>query len=1147
MSDMLKSGVFMTPTENFNVFEIDTSGFHRIEFMRDNGQFQIDFDKVAYSQVKRKNLCTLGDMSIYDTYLKFIEKVQSSPLKIEKKSEWRNGEYMTVTRGECVKLGYLMESVSKNGAVDSTSFIGDGYSVTLYTIDPTYSVKTLPLNFVEYTELTLSKDSVSTVDSDALYYPLDVLKRRYRIEHISQNDFVVVTNEDMFWERIEMFKKDPYPFRGIDTETTGTDVDKYGDDYMVGVVLGHNKTTSTYFPFRHDGDFNLPMRLFHELMKVIIKFQEVGVAANKKFDRKVFKKEGYDVRIKYDTLPISIICNPILGKGIHGLKQLTEEVTGLHFLELDEIFVNTKDINFKVLTVDIIQYYACPDGSNVLIVLEDLFKKLPKYQWKLAMMECDLADIKADQEYYGIRVDLKKFERQHRNCTYVMDMLLKAFRTLTHEDGNINSTQVLANLLYNKMHCKVLLRTKTGQASTSMQAIKKLAKLRAKDNNNTLPDLVDLEGKVVIKGSDLTKSAYPALVILAKYREYNKLLTAFYSRFERTMKTGRIFFWVNQNGAATGRQSSPMHQIPPELKEVILSDADDRDFWGPDYSQIELRMIAYLAEETELIELAKDPDNDIHRIIGSLISNKEMWAITPEERLVGKRRNFGVVYLISAMGLAGQLYGPGYTKEDVEFCQHQLDAFYKRFKRIDRYIKGNAIKVQRDGYIMTKWFNRKRLFEEIFDPNLEPSRRASILRMSNNLPVQGTSADCLKFGEVQMDKYIRMKGWDKEMDDGFPMVRMMLSIHDEIIISSHNSIPYEEIIKMIKLCMEIPVDGAPPFFVQPARMDNWEGHSDDACAMPIKLRDKVIEDFDKTGVSVFKQSYYNVVIPEDVKNEIHRSKDGTVNLVNKYYNQITLEFNHGNYDSVITEDHKKDALKRYIESNFTTYRIDNYIRLLNEFRENKLHSYMTDLIKQYGHDYKVVGEHVRHPSLTHELLNLYSKKIPYDMEHVDKITEAARLYIQDLESGKHGVFDFKVKLEKQLTPTDKDIYAQQMEPLVEIDEHGNISYDDITDAEDDAYNFWYDEDPDYVIDRTKNTVVYAWELGDVVTVDTKGLSNDEVNCVLQYFCNHNDDNGFYKTYLIYNNNLVKTPYRIENPDVKEINDLISNLLCKEAS
>ena len=254
------------------------------------------------------------------------------------------------------------------------------------------------------------------------------------------------------------------------------------------------------------------------------------------------------------------------------------------------------------------------------------------------------------------------------NCDYTMNMLLQAFRAITGVDGNINSTEVLSNLIFGKMSCPVLVRTKTGKPSTGAASIKKLAsiKLEGERKNCIEGDLCDLNGRPVVKAKDLNNAKYPALVILEKYRVYNKLRTAFYSRFERTKRSGRVFFWVNQNGATSGRQSSPMHQLPPELKDIILSDSPEHDMWDPDYSQIELRMIAFLAGEKELIELCKDPENDIHRAIGSLISNKEMWQISSEERKVGKRRNFGVVYMISAYGLAAQIAGAGYSKKDVE-------------------------------------------------------------------------------------------------------------------------------------------------------------------------------------------------------------------------------------------------------------------------------------------------------------------------------------------------------------------------------------------------------------------------------------------------------------------------------------------------
>lgn len=1142
---MLKSGIFITPEEVYSVFEIIESGFYRIDFLKSGAAFQVDHESVVYSMVRRKNVSTLGDSSIYDKYLLTIENVESANIKTTKESNWVNGVYTVTVTGTDAKRGYMTESISENGNVVSSVRSANGYTVQMSVIDPVYGVKLDPLNFSMYTTTSLSKDTI--VDSDnGLFYPLSVLKRRHDIAHLDSCDYVVATSILEADARLKMFEEDPYPFRGFDTETTGLDVCIYGEDKLVGVILGHNTTTATYFPFRHTTMDNLPLSYLDRLMSCFQKFEDRAVAHNKKFDRQVMLKEGYDMHIKWDTMQLSIIYNPVRGKGIHSEKTLAYELMHKKFLELDDIFVNSKDINFAVLPKDIVGAYACPDGTNPLLLLEDFFNKIPKFQYKLMEIECDLCDVKADQEYYGIRVDTKKFEKQYQNCNYILDTLLDAFRKLTREDGNINSAPVLNNLLYNKMHCKVLLRTPSGQPSTSMAAIKKLAKVPCKHEREAVSDIVDLNGKVVVSGAELAKSAYPALVILAKYREFNKLKTAFYSRFERTMKTGRIFFWVNQNGAATGRQSSPMHQLPPELKEIILADADDRDFWGPDFSQIELRMIAYLAGEKELIELAKDPDNDIHRIIGSLISNKEMWAITPEERSTGKRRNFGVVYLISARGLAAQIFGPGFTTENVKFCQNQLDEFYHKFKRIDRYIKRNAMLVQKRGYMETAWYHRRRLFNEVFDPSIEPSTLASILRMGNNVPVQGTAADYLKLAECQMDKFIRLKGWNK-LKNGFPMVRMMLSIHDEIIISADNSIPYEEIIEMITLCMETPVDGAPPFFVQPARMDNWEGHSDDACAMPIRLRDEVIKNYNETKQSVFKQSYFQLQVPDDVVATINNSKANTVQLVMDFVDKVSLRFDHGDYVTEYTEEHKKDALKKYVESGFTSYRIDNYLDVLNGFRQKQLQDYMSDLINKYGMDYEQVGAHVRHPSLTFALLDTYGKKIPKDMEHVDRITEAAKLWIEDVKAGKHAVStEFKADLnEKVHVATDKEKFGEELTTLVNFDNNGEIIFEDESDAEDGEYAAYYIDDPDDVIDRCNNKPVYVWELADCIVFDVQDLHQQDVDRVLSYIFTHKNDDGFFNVNIIYNNTVLETGMCVENLDIEEANNMLVQMANKE--
>lgn len=1135
---MLKAGVFITPKAEYMLYEIQETGFYRIDFVRDKGEFMYEVDKIVYSLYKKKQTYTYGDRSVYEEYMKATTMLNNAHYTDTEESRWNNGKYFKYITGVNSKLGYQKQATMENGVITECALSGGGYALNWSMVAVVYGMALEPMNFFDYKKTSISNDNVKTHSSGALYYTLEELKRRFDLDYIEDNDFEVVSPERLdYW--LDCYKHDPYPWRSFDTETTGTDVSRYGKDHMVGIVLGVNKTKACYIPFRHEGDFNVPMERLKDIMDVVIAEQDRSTGHNTKFDRQVMKKEGYDLRLHYDTLQIAIINNPVFAKKIHGLKHLTSELLNRYVLELTDIFINAKDINFAVLTPELIKYYACPDGSNSLIILEDQLKKLPKFQYKLMELECAMTHIIADQEYYGIRVDVKKFEHQYHNCNYILDMLLKAFRVLTKEDGNINSGPVMSNLLYNKMHCKVLVRTKTGQPSVAMQAIKKLASVKAEVPKLVTNDLVDLDGKVIIKAKDLSVAAYPALVILAKYREYNKLKTAFYSRFERTMKTGRVFFWVNQNGAATGRQSSPMHQLPPALKDCILADAEDRDFWGPDFSQVELRMIAYLAGETQLIELAKDPRNDIHRIIGSLITGKEMWEITPEERSVGKRRNFGVVYLISAMGLAAQIFGAGYTKENVEFCQKQLDDFYSKFKRINRYIKMNGVKVQRDGYMETAWFHRRRNFPEIFDPDLEPRKRASIIRMSNNVPVQGTAADLLKFGMVMMDKYIREKGWDKEVD-GYPMVRMMLSIHDELIISALQEIPMEEIITMITVCMDVEVKDAPPFFVQPARMLNWGGHSDDAVAIPIPYRDQLIEDYERTGVSVFKCSYFKLNVPDDVKEDINSGKLNNKELVKKHLGSVSMTFDHGNYVKEYSEDDLKTAFGLYLESGTSMYCIDNYLKLLNAYRDKELEEYMEGLIKEYGMDYKVVGEHVRHPALTFELLNRYYKLIPKGMEHVDSITEAARLYIEDLSGEKRNELAVKEVKEKEVKVADKDVFVEQLEAMVNYDENGEVVFEDSEDEFEDVYSYYDDEDPDSIIDFVENKPVYVWEIGDAIVFDVEKFGKDNVNAILAYIHQFSVPDGFYHAHIIYNK-LIDTGMRLEEFDIEKANELLCTM------
>lgn len=1133
---MFESGYFITPSgEEYQVYRLSGKSVDRLDICAPNAEFQIDYDQVLYSRVKKRNLYILGDRDIYDAYMDFLTKVQSIQGTTKRTSEWdKNARvYKTVDIVEDPSQNYICRIERDNGSIVSTSYQYGSAALVMSVVSKYNTDMPDPVNFIDYEKIEV--DGSTLIKSSAPYHPLSVLRARFDLSHIDKTDSVVANTLEVAERRLNEWMNSKEEILAVDTETTGVDIDMDGEDELVGIILGESETKSTYFPFKHEAFENLPWAFIHKIMAAIKQNEYRCTGHNVKFERKIFLKTGgWDIRIKYDTFPLSFMVNPVNHRGVHTLKSLVQQATGNKYLELEDIFTSENNIKFQVLPIDIVKYYGCPDGYNSIVVFKYLRDKLPKEEWELYLKECELVTVKADNEYYGLRVDVDKYMRNAKNCDYVLDILIKTFRALTHIDGNINSPIVLQDLMYNRMHCPVLARTKSGRVSTSGATIRKLANTKADKPGHLTTDITDMFGHVVLKAKDLNASKYPALLVLDKYREYNKRKTAFYNRFNRTMKTGRIYFWVNQNGAASGRQSSPMHQLPPELKDVIIADHDDWRMVDSDYSQIELRMIAFLAGEKELIDMCRDPENDIHRVIGSLISGTPMWKIDAATRKKGKCRNFGVVYCISGYGLAGQMYGPGYGPEQVAECSQLIDEFFARFKRINKYIKDNCDFVRKHGYIRT-FFNRYRYFKEILDPDVPSKRKASLLRQANNTPVQGTAADLLKIAECNMLRYIDNKGWNKIVD-GFPLVRMALSIHDETIVMAHRSIPHEEIIEMIRTCMELDLKGAPPFFVCPAFCDTWEGHNDDSLAIPIKLRDKLIDDYHRTGKSAFYSKMHKLNITAEVKElvEEHRYTKTVGEIYDEVKDRITSD--------TATGEVLEAAIKHYIKTNQVRYEETNYLEVLDAYRDKVLNDYMHGLIDEYGTDYKVVGEHVRHPSLTHELIDRFKKSIPKSMSHEESIIEATRLYIEGATDVKDDSSNERV-YDKLLHEEEEKELFQEIEQLSTFDENGELVYegeDENFDPEEDIYSTWDDED--FINYVATGEAIYCWRFADAIVIDVDSLTQDKINRILSECWASKDDNGFYRLLLYYQGKMLDTNFRVEDLPVEAINQEIRELV-----
>lgn len=402
------------------------------------------------------------------------------------------------------------------------------------------------------------------------------------------------------------------------------------------------------------------------------------------------------------------------------------------------------------------------------------------------------------------------------------------------------------------------------------------------------------------------------------------------------------------------------------------------------------------------------------------------------------------------------------------------------------------------------------------------------------MPVQGSAADLMKIAEVNSYNYIRAKGWNEPGSDGLPQVRVMLSIHDEMLISADQSIPMEEIITMIAKCMQVDVDGCPPFFVSPARMDNWEGHSDDSLAIPIPYRDILISDYARTGKSVFQRSFYEVGLPKEKMIELLEDKSFIRDKVEKYLPYATFTKLYGDYSDELDDKHKHRALEAFIQSGNTRYCDDNYVEKLSTYRDGVLHDYMNDLIVKYGPDPQNVADHVRHPSLTHDLIDRFSDDMRgMDLDHVGQISFATKAYMESA-TNQH----VEPEPVETVQETDTELWYAQTENLYQFDKDGNIIYEEDVEEDEDIDVL---DDPDYILYRTEGKIYKVWRLMDKILLDVNQLSTDNINKVIARVWQDRDSDGFYSVYLVLDGNMVNTGFKVEDLNTEEVSDLITGL------
>lgn len=391
--------------------------------------------------------------------------------------------------------------------------------------------------------------------------------------------------------------------------------------------------------------------------------------------------------------------------------------------------------------------------------------------------ELPLVPVLARMEYAGIGVDREYLEEMGSDLRHKLSVLEKRIHELAGEPFNVNSTDQLRQILFEKLELPVLKKTSTGKPSTDQSVLKKLD--------------------------------HPLVEALLEYREYEKLRSTYVDGYLPLIEAdGRIHTRFNQMAATTGRLSSDrpnLQNIPVRsesgmtIRRAFVADAGCQ-FLVADYSQIELRILAHMSGDPFLIDAFKN-DLDIHAATAARVWGLPLEEVTVEQRRTAKMINFGLLYGMEAFGLADRL---GISRDD---ARKHIDTYFDQFVDVKQFMADVVTRARNEGYTTTL-FGRRRYLPELKSDNFRVRQMGE--RMALNAPVQGTAADIIKAAMIELDRRLRSENSRSEM---------LLQIHDELILECPDD-EIDDIEKVVVECMEHVTELDVPLKVEVSRGAN---------------------------------------------------------------------------------------------------------------------------------------------------------------------------------------------------------------------------------------------------------------------------------------------------------------------------------------
>jgi DNA polymerase-1 len=521
---------------------------------------------------------------------------------------------------------------------------------------------------------------------------------------------------------------------------------------LVGMSFSWEQGKGYYVPVKGPEGCSLADcdRVLKSLKPILEDERVKKVGHNIKYDLLVMRRAGIDVRgVSLDSMVAAFLVDA--SRMQYGIDRLAEELLKFKKIPTADLLGKGKSMmTMDRVPLERITCYAAEDADVALRLADFMEKKLdemPALRKLADDLETPLIDVLVEMEANGIAVDPKILREQSAVMGERIEELRGKVLAEAGVEFNPDSPKQLADVLFNKLGLRVVKRTKTGP-STDVEVLEKLAIVHA------VPKLI-LEYRSLVK----LKNTY-----LDNLTDYVN------------PKTGRIHTSFNQAGASTGRLSSSdpnLQNIPIRTDEgrrirlaFVPGDPAKNVLLTADYSQVELRVLAHFTREPALVA-AFEADEDIHRAVAAEVFGVSLEQVSREQRNQAKTINFGIIYGVSAFGLARRIDGM-----NVQSAQELINAYNKRFPSIKRFLEQCVMEAQGQGYVETILGRRRPIFE-IASSIL--SMRNAAERMAINSVVQGSAADLIKV--AMLNVYRRLKKENRPS-------RMLLQVHDELVFET---------------------------------------------------------------------------------------------------------------------------------------------------------------------------------------------------------------------------------------------------------------------------------------------------------------------------------------------------------------------------